>query len=178
MPPIVPATGVPGSVTDVPDSGFTATPIPFAGDIEGLSMTATPVPFPDANQLVPTFPLVDGERSGVGMSWIPEQGSISSPNASGLIVSIPGSRLQAKAPTSEMEPGRVNLYVMMSIAHEPESTDFANFAAVFVPVAASAAIIETGDDGSLVVWVPLEQGIVLSWALKDTPAQIFYDGGE
>jgi hypothetical protein len=178
MPPTVPATGEPGGEEPTLIPGAvqpTATPFAMQGITEG---TATPVPFPDANQLVPTFPLVDGERSGVGMSWIPEQGSISSPNASGLIVSIPASRLQAKAPTSEMEPGRVNLYVMMSIAHEPESTDFANYAAVFVPVAASAAIIETRDDGSLVVWVPLEQGIVLNWALKDTPAQIFYDQGE
>jgi hypothetical protein len=179
MPPTIPATGVPGSVTDVPDSGFTATPIPFAGGIEGVMATATPVPFPDAMQLVPTFPPFVGSEMEPPMIWVPGNGNISAPNSSGLVVAIPSARLRPMELAAEITEGQiVNLYTTLSLSTDGSDDAAGGFNTAMVSVAASTQVISVNDAGTIAVWVPLEQGIVLTWLLNDTPAAITYEQAE
>lgn len=232
MPPTIPATGVPGSVTDVSDSGFTATPVPFGslpeantytvqeGDtlvsiaqryyhdvaelirLNGLRVdadlfvgqqlilpgttetanslvTATPVPFPDAVQLVPTFPPFIGSEIEPPMIWVPGNGNISAPNSSGLVVAIPRARLRPMELAAGIEEGQlVNLYTTLSLSTEGGDDAAGRFNTAMVSVAASTQVISVNDVGTVAVWVPLEQGIVLTWLLNDTPAAITYEQAE
>ena len=232
MPPIIPATGEPSSVTDVPDSSFTATPIPFGsvpstatytvreGDtlvsiaeryyydvtelirLNGLRVdadlfvgqqlilpetsgmsnslaTATPVPFPDAIQLVPTFPPFVGSEIEPPMIWVPGNGNISAPNSSGLVVAIPSARLRPMQPNFEIAKGQVvNLYTTLSLNADGGEDAAGRYNTAMVSVAASTQVISVNDVGTVAVWVPLEQGIVLTWLLNDTPAAISYEQAE
>jgi LysM repeat protein len=232
MPPTVPATGVPGSATDVPDSGFTATPVPFGsvpsaatytvqeGDtlvsiaeryfydvaelirLNGLRVdadlfvgqqlilpetsgmsnslaTATPVPFTDVIQLVPTFPPFVGSEMEPPMIWVPGNGNISAPNSSGLVVAIPSARLRPMELAAEITEGQiVNLYTTLSLSTDGSDDAAGGFNTAMVSVAASTQVISVNDAGTIAVWVPLEQGIVLTWLLNDTPAAITYEQAE
>lgn len=152
------------------------TPTPFSASGVYDEMTATPAPFLDANQLVAGFPPFAGGNMVAPLVWVPGDAHVSAQNSSGLIVAVPASRLQAMPPVTEMAAGQTaNFYTTVGISAQVESANQANFTTAFAPVALSAAVLDMSSDGTVMIWVTLEQGIVLNWVLRDTPAQIFYE---
>lgn len=145
MPPTIPATGVPSNVTDVPDSGFTATPMPFNGAITEFSATATPVPF-DMNNCP-----VD---AGCDM-----------------IVSLPSERIEAVEGVSLAAGQRLDLLVSLVVLSEDGSSETE---VSFVPVSEGGEVLAISDGGTVTLRVPTQDGIVLTWLLNDTAALISY----
>jgi hypothetical protein len=193
MPPTIPATGEPSSVTDVPDSGFTATPMPFNGSIEGVSATATPVPFVTSTALpfsvnlyVPTYVPFAGDHVAPPSVWFFGDGHISAPDSSGLMIQLPNDRVEGTSGETPLTAGQfVNLYTTIAIPDENapaaavqrDPINPSEAVVALVPIAASVEVMSVSEGGAI-VRVSVEQGIVLNWLLNDTPARIYYGRAE
>jgi len=170
------------SSTPVPS----ATATPFAAELASSTpapfATGTPLPF-GVNYYMPYYAPYSTDHVEPPSVWFPGDAHISAPNASGLMVGLPAGSL---VPTSGMPPievgDRVSLLTTIAIPAEDgprgavqfDQTKPSETVVVLAPVAAAAEVMSVGENGNVIVWVTLEQGVVLNWLLNDARALIYY----
>lgn len=150
------------------------TPVPFA--------TGTPLPF-GVNYYMPYYAPYFADHVAPPNVWFPGDAHISAPNASGLMIALPAGRL---VPTSGMPPieagDQVSLFTTIATSAENgpggavqfDPTKPSDTVVVLVPIAAAVEVMSIAENGSVIVWATLEQGIVLNWLLNDAGALIYY----
>ena len=152
----------------------TSTPVPFA--------TSTPIPF-SVNLYVPTYVPFAGDHVAPPSVWFAGDAHPSAPGSSGLMVGISFDRLQPTSGEPLITAGtRVNLYTTLALpsqtapgaAIQRDPLNPSEVVVALVPIASAVDTFTVNSDGSAILRVSVEQGIVLSWLLNDTDAIIYY----
>lgn len=152
----------------------TPTPVPF--------VTSTPIPF-SVNLYVPTYVPFSGDHVAPPSIWFAGDAHPSASGSSGLMAGIPFGRLQPTSGEPMITAGaKVNLYTTLALpsdtapgaAVQRDPLNPSGVVVALVPIASAVDVFTVNSDGSVILRVSVEQGIVLSWLLNDTGAVIYY----